>query len=174
MRVTGFGKESAKVILYIDKRPELGFCKDLSDLECLQASQLDLIKATGNHWRKILNIFAKIAFAMNAQKCETWQAYRDDKLLTKQGDEALIFQNSLVDSEAIHLICGKSFFHEFDLEENEFRALDEAGEISFKGRVYRVPYLDYRQFPNSLIEMLVESMKGTRRTGNCKIFGLAN
>ena len=149
MRAIGFGKESAKVILYIDKRPDLEFCEDLSNLEPLQSSELDLIKATGNHWRKILNIFAKIAFAMNPKECETWQTYRDDKLLTKQGDEALIFKNSLVYSEAIHLICGKSFFHEFDLEKNEFRAFNEAGKISFKGRVYRVPYLDYRQFPNN-------------------------
>ena len=165
MGAVGFGKESAKLILYIDKRPELDFCESLRDLEELKPNQLEEIKATGNHWRKILNIFAKLAFAMDSKSCDTWQAYRDDKLLTEQGDEALLFQDALVDSEAIHLIRGKHFFQDFDLEDEDFETLDEAGKISFSGRMYQVPYLDYRQFPNSLIEQLVEVMKGICRTG---------
>ena len=159
MRAIGLGHKAAKLIVYIDKRPPVESLENLNSLLCLDKCILDSITTTGNHWRKIINIMAKIAFLLDAKSCVTWQQYRDEKLLTAQGDEALLFNEQLVSSDAIHLISGKTFFDKFELDHDTFSIMDKQGKIYRYGNVFQTPYFDYRQFPNSLIDELTSVIR---------------
>ena len=145
-----------KLILYIDKKPPLSTYEDGKILERTEMKEL---MASGNHWRKIINIFAKLAFGVNDKNCRSWQEYRDSELL-RDSDTVLVAQGeTLLDDEGVHLICGKKKFESMSLGEGVFRPLDEEGKVRVRGSVFQTPYFDYRQFPNKLIEELLEAIQ---------------
>lgn len=107
-----------------------------------------LIETNGNHWRKILTIFAKL-------QCpdEHWREYRDHKLLKTA--ELISFEDRLKSNpKAFHLIAGKASWARLGYQPEAFEALDEHQRLYRKGSVFLTPYPDYRQFPNALIEQL--------------------
>lgn len=108
----------------------------------------DLIAANGNHWRKIMTIFAKLQ-----SPDENWREYRDKDLLREA--ELISFENKLINSPAaFHLIAGKATWERMGYNSDEFEVLDDNQRLYRKGRVFLTPYPDYRQFPNLLIEQL--------------------
>ena len=70
---------SRRLILYIDKTPPL---ENFQPFRALTRSDLAQIMASGNHWRKIINIYAKLAFGLNSKNSPSWQDYRDEQLLS--------------------------------------------------------------------------------------------
>jgi hypothetical protein len=119
-----------------------------------------LIEDNGNHWRKILTILAKLSCHQN-----DWKRYRDEQLL--QRDEHICFNNVLSlgsdlgngSDEQWHLVAGKASWLRLGLDEDEFTALDEQSKVFYQGRVILIPYPDYRQMPNALIEAVVGLMR---------------
>jgi hypothetical protein len=119
-----------------------------------------LTEDNGNHWRKILTILAKLSCHKN-----DWKRYRDEQLL--QRDEHICFNNVLSLSsdlgngsdEQWHLVAGKASWQRLGLDEDEFTALDEQSKVFYQGRVILIPYPDYRQMPNALIEAVVGLMR---------------
>lgn len=108
-----------------------------------------LIELNGNHWRKIFTIMAKLT----APSYDSWKVFRDKELLNKVG---IVFSvGQLSDFNGVVFIVGNTFRDEFPVED----AAKEIGEVhsSFVCLPYIwCPYLDYRQFPNILIEALRE------------------
>nr|WP_223295966.1 hypothetical protein [Shewanella sediminis] len=118
-----------------------------------------LIELNGNHWRKILTIMAKIAAPDT-----NWKRYRDTQLL-KQDEQILVGSSQLSPQAEWHFIVGgvSQKLLESETREKQFIPLDSEEKLHFDGkRMLKVPYLDYRQYPNILIEVTREQIKRRR------------
>jgi hypothetical protein len=129
------------VHLYLNHTPDLS----------LGCSVPEMIQANGNHWRKIFSLYAKVLC-----KEGRWQTYRDQQLLH---EHALIFDASIV-SEPAQFIWVPGLENAKRLGLNPMEAetiLDDAKwaqNVRWKNGVLMTPYLDYRQFPNRLVDAL--------------------
>ena len=115
----------------------------------LQAGNIDaLIELNGNHWRKIFIIMAKIC-----APDEQWRNYMPS-LLSK--NEKICFNAEELDANgSVHIICGAQSCQNLGIkkpEAREINVLTPQSNKNEKGVVITTPYLDYRQFPNRLIE----------------------
>ena len=87
----GMGCQQPKWVLHIANRPQLEWFQQ-DRFHQIESGQIpEVINATSNHWRKVFSIMAKISFALFDTGCNTWQQYRDTKLLTDEGFEAIDF-----------------------------------------------------------------------------------
>ncbi len=121
-----------------------------------ELSSSALIELNGNHWRKILTIVAKL---MCADK--DWRTYRDKQLLDEVG---FFFGDYLVKKKSRqHYICGKSHWLTLQKEPitdqdvscddaNKAWLLKDSKDIA--SRIMLLPYPDYRQFNNRLIDLI--------------------
>ncbi len=109
---------------------------------------VSIIQANGNHWRKILSIYAKLVV-----KEGRWQDYRDGDLLREQ---AISFHDTLIAPNTgeycVHWVAGKASWERLGISLTGFTALDAEERAWYKGNILLTPYPDYRQFPNRLIE----------------------
>ena len=133
---------SPRVMMYLDNQPIL-------TASMFSHSGLDvplLIEQNGNHWRKIMSIYAKLMYQHGS-----WQAYRDTELLTDK--ESLSFESHLNSKAIVHLVCGKAAQARLGLDLSAFDMLLGSDRLFAKGNILCTPYPDYRQFPNREIEI---------------------
>ncbi|ETI57947.1 DUF6942 family protein [Marinomonas profundimaris] len=108
-----------------------------------------LIELNGNHWRKIFTIMAKLVVVGD---CD-WRTCRDEKLFDSVG---VAFSLDQVDGyKGVLFIVGNTFREVMPISDRA----NEVGSKCLAHVAYPViwcPYLDYRQFPNILIETLRE------------------
>lgn len=114
----------------------------------LHCSPVDLISINGNHWRKILTIIAKLS----AKPDEDWRIVRDQYIW--QRVRLYFCFNDLPNTEQCLFIVGKTFDKECAIPFDGTYLGNEKHHAIKKGATYWVPYLDYRQFPNALIDTL--------------------
>lgn len=164
--------------VYTANRPPLDEYQQLDELKPLVKTEVTFIaNQTGNHWRKVFNVFAKFIYALDdsyQEKSEnnaslefsTWQAYRDERLLQKGSAMRLLFSplniSELNSEQTVHIIMGKQYavdlgFHE-DRHEGMYR-LDQDFAIWPEKKLIVCPYFDYRQLSNAKIERLKELVK---------------
>ncbi|MCL1143892.1 DUF6942 family protein [Shewanella gaetbuli] len=128
-----------------------------------------LIHLNGNHWRKIINIICKIV-------CHNPNSWREIKpvLLQQSPNTHKSVAIVVVDAENLtkvsftpqtqHIVCSKKLhelltnltdkidsIEKYSIEELVF---NQRHKIQLHPPVYFTPYLDYRQFPNGLIDLL--------------------
>lgn len=147
-----------------------------------QAQQSDaigeLIALNGNHWRKIFTIMAKLC-SRQPPSSKAWQTLRE-QLFVPSSPEALsrrlhLGANTLDPEARWHIICGQQAQQQLGIIDTEnSKALDEQGKLrtqlnltgltdtlaleheqdplGHEQHLLFTPYLDYRQFPNRLIE----------------------
>ena len=173
--MVGIGDPDCDFVVYIGNRPPMDEYSQRQGLIPAGKDELASIgRETGNHWRKIINIYAKLAYMLDPQGFLTWQAYREGYLLTKGSRQALLFDDSIYSgvggksggSEAIQLICGKT--HAATLiangvtgsgvdcsTESSMRWVDADFAIDPSRRLIVTPYFDYRQLSNAKLETLV-------------------
>lgn len=123
-----------------------------------------LIELNGNHWRKILTITAKLMCG-----ADDWKTYRDNQLLN---DVCFNFGDRLKQQKSnCHYICGKNHWTKFALSptSEEYEQCDEAqkawkkrGQDNDEGLLLLLPYPDYRQFNNKLIDSIKTAYLGKR------------
>ena len=150
-----FGAASPRVILYLPNPPVT-----TQDFNLHSPNIPQLIEDNGNHWRKILTILAKLS----CDKID-WKRYRDEQLL--QRDECICFNNALSFDKGLdegpdeqwHLVGGKASWQRLGLDVTEFTALDVQCKVYYRDRIILIPYPDYRQMPNALIEAVVGLMR---------------
>lgn len=160
-----------KINLYIANRPPLPQYSDVASLEKLQEGEVSfIIEQTGNHWRKIFSLLAKISYPINGGDLEQiarWQDYRDQVLCTQNGFERIVFgchhfdEAALMEvSEAdeIHLISGFTHGEQCRLPLH-MSPLGPDEKLWVHKNLILGPYLDYRQFPNALVERLLDYLK---------------
>jgi len=168
-KLIGVGSRSPRIVLHIANRPPVdGFEDDID--RALQISEAaDIIKQTGNHWRKVFSILAKISFALFDTGCKTWQEYRDTKLLTEQGFEYLCFselkqtalttsaQQELSEERSVSLVCGFSYA-QTQLDFSSLISHQNFEKLKWSELHYCLvtPYFDWRQLNNEMLAVVVK------------------
>ncbi|NVK24763.1 MAG: hypothetical protein HWE10_07530 [Gammaproteobacteria bacterium] len=159
----GIGNSQPKWILHIANRPEVeGFQHDIfRTLNTAEAA--DIIKQTSNHWRKVFSIMAKISFALFDTQCSTWQEYRDNKLLTDEGFEAVSFESfhqSAATKETFSIICGFTYAEsQLDMASLISHQKFEKIKMSSRHPLMVTPYFDWRQLNNELLEVVISILR---------------
>ena len=111
---------------------------------------------TGNHWRKIFNVMAKLVFELDTQGFQRWQGLRDQSLLQAESPFALECLN--------HYQQANSGLNDgYSLEwQNQYFA---TGQLHMAGSVQSLivcAYIDYRQLSNARIHSLVALINNGR------------
>lgn len=140
--IIGLGNPKAKVHFMLPtapKIPQQGYNVE------------NIVEENGNHWRKIFVICAKLCTHNMA-----WQDFREQHLLSSC---YLNFGEEINTHANIIFICGKSHLTQLSLESTPSNWLVINDEykvrVAYNCRrqlLIATPYLDYRQFPNVLIE----------------------
>lgn len=159
MPETGLGDPQATLRIYLNNRPAAGHFSSPETILPLAVGDIAFIVAeTGNHWRKIFNVFAKLMWELTPQLAEdyaSWQAYRDQALLQKNSQVALCFGPPGEErASGQRIFMGKQFATDSGFFstpgaqwlDNSF-AINDAGDIVS-------PYFDYRQLSDEKIRRL--------------------
>jgi hypothetical protein len=153
----GIGDSHCKLAIYIGNRPPLKEYLERKTLVPATNGELTRIaNETGNHWRKIFNIYAKLGYMLDPKSFPTWQIYRDNFLLTEGSQQALLFNNTLIPeaSGGISIICGKTHAMTIVIERS-LQWIDNDFAVDLSRRLIVTPYFDYRQLSNVKLEKLV-------------------
>ena len=156
MAAAGLGDSAAHFQVYIANRPPLAQYQTLQTMHPLQAGEIAHIAAeTGNHWRKIFNVYAKLAFALKPQGFSRWQDLRDQQLLQQGSGYALLFSppDSQAESAHVRLLLGKGYAAELGLASG-LNWLDDSFAVHQQSGVLVCPYFDYRQLSDEKIRRL--------------------
>ena len=166
----GIGDEYCKLAVYIGNRPPLEEYQILDSIIPVVDGELFRTgNETGNHWRKIFNVYAKFLYSLyssqqalmvNLHDSQRWQDYRDDILLQAHGRSMLLFSPPAFEKNEsdIHIIMGKQYATElgFDRESSEeLVIMDGDFAICKHKNLIICPYFDYRQLSNIKITQLV-------------------
>lgn len=167
----GFGINKATIRIYIENRPPLIQYQNLSLVSPLKVDEINQIgQLTGNHWRKIFNVFAKLLFEYNTHDYNTWQVLRDKYLLQDHSKECLLFstisfgdielknKESDSDKNIVTLVMGKTYAKKLGIDEHCYW-LSESFAVNTDKNLIICPYFDYRQLSNIKITQLVQLMK---------------
>ena len=140
MSMDYLGAESARLVLYLPHRPE--------GLErfCHAPLAQAIVAANSNHWRKIINLLAKVASPV----AQDWRVFRDGALFERT---ALCFVPELQAGEGWHWIAGQANLQRFSsFELDACPALEDPDVALDEGRrVLITPYPDYRQISNARV-----------------------
>jgi len=191
----GLGAENFKVGIYLPHFPESSITQKLSGLRPVSAGELEvLVREMGNHWRKIINIAAKIGARLQPELAEavgdiartppgqTWQDYRDQSLCQAGSVVALLFSSPLGSEKYHHrqpkLVTAKPqevrvmSGHQYCLQcfpALDFEVIDQDFKLSRLANVIDSPYFDYRQLSNRKLEkliVLIQSLLGASTVSN--------
>jgi hypothetical protein len=172
-RAVGLGTLDAKIIFYIRNCPPLAQYQNLTSVKALVADEIaDISRETGNHWRKIFNVYAKLLFEISSAQFTSWQHLRDSLLLQAESDHCLLFSApdfsgadfsgadcsgadllSAKPSQKLHIILGKGYAEQLGLC-NGCIWLSHDFAINIDLGVIICPYFDYRQLSNKKITQL--------------------
>ena len=189
MNDVGFGQvvPYTGIRVFIANRPPLDIYEQRDDLLPMEGGEIsEIARLTGNHWRKIFNVYAKIMFtllssrnALSSDIC-TWQIYRDNILLQHNSHTALLFskpelklnrvaQDSSSSTGTINIVMGKQYAASLGLDrehDNELAIINSDFAINEKDKLIICPYFDYRQLSNIKIDHLIKLI--TKLSGELK------
>lgn len=175
MNPTGFGDNKAQFCVYLANKPPMPEYQQLDSMLALAPGDIDRIyRHCGNGWRKIFNVYAKLLFALDknqfpyAQQAQSWQEFRDNLLLQKHSNTALLFSPPRLDvvlSDAplpdvawqqhntFHIIAGRTHAKQLLAEglQAELHWLNEEFAIDPNCKLLVTPFFDYRQLNNEKI-----------------------
>ena len=163
----GIGDRHAWMRVYTVNRPPMPEFSELDSVVPLLTGDIARISSTGNHWRKIFNVYAKLMWLLKPELVKSyasWQSYRDNELLQSGSGVSLLFSApdfSRIDA-SVKLIMGKQY-----AEDSGFL---NTGEVSWfdpdaNGNGYLAqnkegwvlcPYFDYRQLSNRKLGELAD------------------
>jgi hypothetical protein len=128
-----------------------------------------IAEQTGNHWRKIFNIYAKLIFELYSMPEKSWQIFRERELLQQNCNQNLLFNLSSetilnnittknITTKNITIIMGKTYATKLGFSEC-CHWLSPEFAINIKKRLIICPYFDYRQLSNIKISKLCQLIK---------------
>ncbi len=159
--------------VYLANRPPLVDYLNVEVMEQLPSGEITRIATeTGNHWRKIFNVYAKLMYGLAQQQDDpllpyftSWQRYRDQVLL-QSGSATQLYLGAIsiapvedssavavVHEDVVHIVMGKAYAERI-LVNVELNWLDTDFAINRQQKIIVCPYFDYRQLSNSKIEFL--------------------
>lgn len=148
--LVGLGDAEAQLLVFAPHRPPLEPYLSLNHLRPLVPGELAaLVSATGNHWRKIFNLYAKLLHQLKPQH-RRWQDCRDQRLLQTGSGCALLFSPPpIASSTAWQLVMGKAYAQSCAVDQ----LADLRNELGFRWspsqRLILTPYFDYRALSNA-------------------------
>lgn len=174
-KLIGVGSSAPRIVLHIANRPPLdGFEHDINrPFQLTEAA--DIIQKTGNHWRKVFSILAKISFALFDTQCKTWQEYRDTKLLTEDGFEYICFselkdtrsQLDLTKHTSVSITCGFNYAQtQLDTSSLVSHHNFEKLKWSEQHHCLVTPYFDWRQLNNEMLSIAINIIKSKLLIGD--------
>lgn len=153
----GLGAKNFRLGILIDKRPAFAGYQNLVGIQSLTKGELEaVVTATGNHWRKIFNISAKIGYGLWPGEYQNWQQYRDERLLQADSELAILFSppQPVADDQWL-VVTGKQY--RMDLfPGTPFIPVPGGFSQHPALPVVQTPYFDYRQLPNVQLEALLQ------------------
>jgi hypothetical protein len=166
-KMIGLGETQAFIRVFIQNIPQRQPWQQIEHIEVLPKGEIQAIgQACGNGWRKVFNVYAKWLFAMRYIKefekfvpfdsCQSWQDYRDQKLLQTDSNTSLLFSRPSeinCDSSKLNIIMGRTYAKSCSLT---FTWLDHEFAYQRDRQIIVCPYFDYRQLSNSKIIRLCE------------------
>ncbi|XQW84170.1 DUF6942 family protein [Thalassotalea piscium] len=155
------GNHSATIKVFIENRPPLAPYQTLDHCLPLHSQEIDTIcKETGNHWRKIFNVYAKLVFELSPSAFNTWQQLRDLSLLQKDSNQCLIFSPPKLHehTDDVTIIMGKGYATKLGIAQ-KCEWLTPSFAINPALKLIICPYFDYRQLSNVKISQLVALIK---------------
>ncbi|MDO6445585.1 hypothetical protein Q4493_07335 [Colwellia sp. 1_MG-2023] len=167
MTFKGLGKPTAQLNVFIENTPPLTEYQTLQACRPMQVGEIKTIAdLTGNHWRKIFNVYAKLAFELTPTKYKTWQDFRDCALLQNHSNENLLFNltpqeilqhvsNKPLLSDNISIIMGKTYATKLGFSET-CHWLSAEFAVNADKKLVICPYFDYRQLSNIKITQLCQ------------------
>ncbi len=158
-RDCGLGDNRHQLAVYIGNRPPLPEYQLLESLRPVAEGELtSIVERTGNHWRKIFNLYAKLANELGENSHESWQDYRDSILLTSGSGVALLFSAPRFDKvDHVRVISGKAYASQLGIDAEW---LDTDFAVDRERKLVIAPYFDYRQLSNHKLAKLVRIIKG--------------
>jgi len=161
-KTIGLGSNNAKYCVYIENIPALEPYNALQKVIPLREHDVyNIGQQTGNHWRKIFNIYAKLLFEVNPSQYKTWQHFRDEKLLQLNSGERLLFSAPDIDRLDLtktHIIMGRTYAKKLNAD-NQCYWLSKDFAFNEAKKLIISPYFDYRQLSNTKIEQLANLIK---------------
>lgn len=167
----GLGNKNASLHVYIENIPPLAMYQELTQVKAMKKGDIKMIAdLTGNHWRKIFNVFAKLLFELQPQHYPSWQTLRDEHLLQENSNQLLLFsppeqpnndankRQKIKPPNIITIIMGKTYADKVGLAEQALW-LNECFAINKATNTIICPYFDYRQLSNIKISQLVSLIK---------------
>lgn len=160
----GLGNPNALLNVHIANIPPLATYEHLQICRPMEEAEITyIVENTGNHWRKIFNIYAKLIFELYPTTFDSWQALREQQLLQKRSDHNLLFsppssQNKAQQDKNITIIMGKTYATHLGYADS-CDWLSEHFAIHEKERIIICPYFDYRQLSNIKITQLCQLIK---------------
>ncbi len=156
VNAAGLGDREYKLAIYIANRPPLTPYESLNRVKPLEQEEVKLIvEQTGNHWRKIFNLYAKLGFLLDSCQQASWQEYRDNHLLQAGSRQALLFSPPEPDLDCLHIVAGKQHAVQLGVFA-DLIWLDEYFAVHKEHRLIVCPYLDYRQLSNTRLDQLLK------------------
>lgn len=163
----GIGNKSASFCVYIENKPPLERYQALTTLSPINAGEIkNIADETGNHWRKIFNVYAKLYFEYTPLHFKNWQALRDNHLLQEVSNTALVFTpptfaelntkqpiDDICVNKKVNLIMGRTYAKKLGVSEHCYW-LSEDFAINHQASFIICPYFDYRQLSNIKIIQL--------------------
>ncbi|NVK56752.1 MAG: hypothetical protein HWE26_14185 [Alteromonadaceae bacterium] len=160
--VRGIGDPHACLRVYIGNRPNTEVVHTVAGMTPLLPGNIHQIgQDCGNGWRKVFNVFAKLAYALPppagfSQQHACWQHFRDNSLLQADSRCALWFTEPAEYSEhAIHIISGKTFANTLSIAPS-LHWLTPDFAVDPQRNIVVCPYFDYRQLSNNKILFLID------------------
>lgn len=172
--------------VYIANRPPMAPYDVQDDCQPMMTGEIAAIgQHTGNHWRKVFNVYAKLMFEClqriygtypQRSDCQqhfaviesltSWQAYRDQCLLQANSGTSLLFTPPTIRLDThdtadntIHIVMGKGYAQRLGFEYELPQLLDHHhGDFAVyeQRRLILCPYFDYRQLSNEKISVVVD------------------
>lgn len=161
---SGYGDPAFEFAVYIGNTPSVYEHSGYSDLQPMKPGDIaSIVQQTGNHWRKIFNLYAKLMHQLEPGFESEWQQYREGRLLQRGSKQALLFSQPQLGkpSTAIHLVTGKSHAEHLGLL-TRCDAINEHFYVNCTAKLIVSPYFDYRQLSNRKLETLVEIVRSIR------------
>ncbi|MZR63930.1 hypothetical protein [Alcanivorax sp. DP30] len=137
------GNPDARLVLYLPHRPA-----GLDSFAHAPSAEV-IVAANSNHWRKIINLLAKVVSPV----ADDWRAFRDSRLFN---EAALCFAPEVGGQEGWHWIAGQANRERFAGFECQARTLpDDTGiAVDWPRKLLLSPYPDYRQLSNQRVERI--------------------
>ncbi len=158
----GLGNQDAPIQLYIENIPPLERYTTLDKVILLENGEVaEIARLTGNHWRKIFNVLAKLVFELESSTHGTWQLLRDNALLQAHSNYCLRFDTpdlEQIDTDKLHIVLGKTYATKLGIADRCYWLTPQMA-INEAKRLIVCPYFDYRQLSNIKITQLVQLIK---------------